>query len=213
MISNNLASKNGKIEIRRITQVRRVIVFFQNNQNVKKIESSPQKIELPYYHIHKLSNATDLDINWICDICKNHYQKKTIVRFRCENCDFDVCKNCIMKYKNLIANKKQLLNYHNHSLLNYTFRNVNWKCNICKRLFLGNTKIRYRCQHCDFDVCQDCIDDVYYDTIYHEHRLTNMTLHPSKWICDVCKKHYDYNSIVRYRCNECDFDVCLNCKL
>ena len=76
MISNNLASKNGKIEIRRITQVRRVIVFFQNNQNEKKIESSSQKIELPYYHNHKLSNATDLDINWICDICKNHYQKK-----------------------------------------------------------------------------------------------------------------------------------------
>ena len=46
MISNNLALNNRKIEVRRITQVRRVIVFFQNNQNEKKLN-----------HLHKKLNC------------------------------------------------------------------------------------------------------------------------------------------------------------
>ena len=33
------------------------------------------------------------------------------------------------------------------------------------------------------------------------------------WKCNECSKVYMFNSTKRYRCKQCDFDICDHCKI
>ena len=106
-----------------------------------------------------------------------------------------------------------LESYHKHPLVNANFRPTNWFCNVCRRNYICGAINRYRCNQCDFDVCQNCLlmTDTLYLPRFHLHNLYDSTNRGTKWFCNICRKSYNAYDIKRYRCNQCDFDVCFNC--
>lgn len=127
-----------------------------NLRGIPGINSQNNNFESKY-HIHSLSSITHYNINWICDICKTNYNKGTERGFRCDKCDFDICLKCKLleesgyKFNNIFSCK-----YDKHLLIDSTFENNNWICNICKKSFKQKTIKRFRCAECDFDICNDC---------------------------------------------------------
>ena len=108
---------------------------------------------LQCYHMHPLSNANFRPTNWWCNICRVDYIKGAIDRYRCDKCNFDVCKNCLLKTDTIY-----LPRFHSHNLYDSTRRGTNWTCNICRKEFsLTHQTKRYRCNLCDFDVCYECL--------------------------------------------------------
>ncbi|CAE7482474.1 Tiparp [Symbiodinium pilosum] len=84
-------------------------------------------------------------------------QTKGMNRFRCERCDFDYCEKCYL----LRTGAKVCLNGHPLVPLGTT-RDNGWTCDNA-RLGIGclrdnKTKgiNRYRCEQCDFDLCDLC---------------------------------------------------------
>lgn len=51
-------------------------------------------IFLSKFHIHLLKDSTFLENDWICNVCKQNFKQKTIKRYRCEKCHFDICNDC-----------------------------------------------------------------------------------------------------------------------
>ena len=102
-------------------------------------------------------------------------QTKGIPRFRCEKCDFDLCENCMINYtdkESYSLNKLYKVDVHKHPLqfLDKTKDN-GWKCDGGKfelKCFSGITDFhqtksipRFRCEKCDFDLCENCMDYYY----------------------------------------------------
>lgn len=166
-------------------------------------------INLPLYHQHNLLYDIYPINGYRCNICRYSINNEG---YRCKFCDFDVCLNCKNIYYKLASNQFNFSNFHNHPLIDLTFRNENWRCNVCKRHFNAQSKPRARCNYCDFDVCIDCANNIKVNSRFHNHTLINATLSKHNWICDVCKIHYDNNTVLRYRCDNCDFDVCCYCQ-
>ena len=111
--------------------------------------------------------------------------------------------------------------YHRHCLYNSVLDHYGWICDICNTEFEVKSKGRYRCEYCDFDICVKCkileesgyqFDNIFLSK-YHEHLLRDETLRENNWICDVCDKRFEMKTMKRYRCEECDFDICYNCKI
>ena len=111
--------------------------------------------------------------------------------------------------------------YHNHYLYNNVSKDYRWICDICENKFEVKSKGRYRCEPCDFDICEKCrlLEESGYrlNKIFlsrsHEHLLKDETLKQSNWICDVCDKRYEMKTVIRFRCEKCDFDICNFCKI
>ena len=109
------------------------------------------------YHSHFLKNNTNRVEDWICDLCNGDYNAKAEVRFRCDECDFDICLKCILlERSSYIFNNIFLCQYHEHLLNDTTFDDSNWICNICKKTYAKKSVKRFRCDKCDFDICNDC---------------------------------------------------------
>ena len=99
-------------------------------------------------------------------------QTTGIPRFRCEKCDFDLCKNCFNYYKekdNYELNKFYNVGVHPHPLLFIGLNSNNgWGCdgrNLEKKSLSGincfnqtNGIPRFRCEQWDFDLCKKCMD-------------------------------------------------------
>ena len=110
---------------------------------------------------------------------------KGIKRFRCMQCDYDLCELCMKNYydqnykiKNDETNnrdlyffrKKYYTQIHNHPLLflDKSADNNNWACdgrNLSTKCFSGITSFgqskgipRFRCVKCNFDLCENCMD-------------------------------------------------------
>ena len=78
---------------------------------------------------------------------------------------------CNEKYNNLLRkynllenqlsnnNNKKIVksNLHKHDLKDVTLNPNNWYCNICMKLYKAQTEKRYRCEICDFDLCDKCL--------------------------------------------------------
>ena len=111
--------------------------------------------------------------------------------------------------------------FHNHYLYNNVMKDYRWICDICENEFEVKTKRRYRCEPCDFDICEECrlLEELGYNfkdiflSKFHEHLLRDKTLNQSDWVCDVCNKEYEMETIKRFRCDKCDFDICGLCKI
>ena len=112
-------------------------------------------------------------------------QTKNIKRFRCMQCDYDLCLNCMNKYldndyvinNDDDAEKRSLYLYgkeyytivHEHPLVFYDkFEDNGWACdgkNLINKCYSGITHFyhmgnipRFRCQKCDFDLCENCME-------------------------------------------------------
>ena len=91
---------------------------------------------------------------------------------------------------------------------------------------------RFRCDKCDFDLCLKCMDNYIiksephivnkeYISPKHKHPLVYMGLNKDKWRCDRRGMFYDcfsdltkieeHENVPRFRCEQCDFDLCINC--
>jgi len=144
-------------------------------------------IEKHPFHEHKLY-FSNLDNGWICDApektggCKRNikfeYQSYSVPRFRCHECDFDLCDVCSKFKSHSYSNHP----WHKHELYRCYVDN-GWICD--GRLTKGGCKsyiidfnqtgnmLRYRCDDCDFDLCYRCmkfglpdfvdLDDLIYD--------------------------------------------------
>ena len=111
-------------------------------------------------------------------------QTKGIKRFRCMQCDYDLCEKCFNKYydKNYIIindesynrglylfQKKYLSEVHEHPLIFLDKIAENgWACNgkfFPTKCLSGITDFyqtknipRFRCEQCDFDLCENCMN-------------------------------------------------------
>ena len=171
--------------------------------------STNDKYELyKYYkattHIHPLKYLdTTMDNNWACDgrLLPNgclsgitgFRQTKNMKRFRCIQCDYDLCEKCMNYYydnkyviKNDESNDRSLYMFkksyysqaHTHPLIFLDKSEDNgWACNgkdLINGCFSGITGFnqsegipRFRCEKCDFDLCENCMNH-YKKKIYYE---------------------------------------------
>lgn len=113
------------------------------------------------------------DNGWACDGrnmtggcvkgCTGFRQTAGWSRFRCDNCDFDLCEGCIDKY---MPSEKVNVTCHPHPLQR-NYSDNGWACDGrqlsggCKKGCTGFRQSagwkRYRCNRCDFDLCEECI--------------------------------------------------------
>ena len=109
------------------------------------------------FHSHYLKNSSDIEGDWICNLCKSEYSENTEERFQCSECDFDACLKCILLERTGYIFKYIFLSkYHEHLLEDSTFEDDNWICYICKKSFAKKSDKRFRCEKCDFDLCNNC---------------------------------------------------------
>lgn len=85
-----------------------------------------------------------------------------------------------------------------------------WRCNSCRNSCTKGKS--YYCCECDYDICEICIKKTLNTEKNHghPHKLILFELQALGWTCDNCKVHGDCYK-TRYRCQECDFDLCLDC--
>jgi hypothetical protein len=186
------------------------------------------------------------------------FQTQNIKRFRCVQCDYDLCEKCMIRYydnKYIIKNdesnnrglylfrKKYYSQAHEHPLVFLDKSEDNgWACdgkNLINKCFSGITDFhqtqnipRFRCEKCDFDLCENCMNyyrkkkfyefNKSYKATCHSHPLTFLgTSDADNWLCDGKKlpekcfsgitDFYQTKGFERFRCDKCDFDLCRNC--
>ena len=112
---------------------------------------------------------------WSCNKCFSRYSYKT-PSFYCTLCDYDLCQNCLAKYKlnqiqiniinsDIIQNPnnkfkwQKIFTEHMHflTLIQKANKNKKWKCNKCLKDFTSNDSSFY-CSLCDFYICKDCMN-------------------------------------------------------
>ncbi|CAK9045407.1 unnamed protein product [Durusdinium trenchii] len=117
-----------------------------------------------------VSLGTSLDNGWFCDATKEggcrskecgFKDTKGLPRFRCESCDYDLCERCYTSPAAVKGCEKG----HKLRGLGLT-RDNGWCCDgnklfgECKRGMKGYKKskgiFRFRCEVCDFDLCDKC---------------------------------------------------------
>jgi len=146
-------------------------------------------------HNHPLKYLdTTMDNSWRCNAnylpggclsgSNNINKSKNFKRFRCMQCDYDLCEKCMLKYyddkciiKNDNSNNRNLYlfkkNYysqaHPHPMIFLDKSEENgWACdgrNFINKCFSGITDYnqtrgipRFRCAKCDFDLCENCMN-------------------------------------------------------
>ena len=135
-----------------------------------------------------------MDNGWYCDAknliggCVSGLNEfnisKNFKRFRCMQCDYDLCEKCMIKFydnkwiiKNNNSNNRYLYLFkktyystvHEHPLvfLDKSFEN-GWECDgrsLTGKCLSGITGFnqthgipRFRCEKCDFDLCENCMN-------------------------------------------------------
>ena len=132
-----------------------------NNNNIhSNINNNINNNFKSIYHSHILYDDTNNITNWKCDICESSYKAKTEKRFRCQNCDFDICIKCkILEESGYKFNNVFLSIKHNHLLKKKNSKSSlfsrYWFCDVCNKQGKNNEK-RFRCDLCDYDICDDC---------------------------------------------------------
>ena len=104
-------------------------------------------------------------------------------------------------------------NYHQHPLSNANNRPTNWFCNICRVNYINGSINRYRCNLCDFDLCENCklqVSSFFFPKL-HQHNLYDSTSRKTDWFCNNCRRDYSRGEVGRFRCHTCNFDVCSRC--
>ena len=175
------------------------IMEINNNINNIIISSSGKYELYKYYkattHNHPLKFLdTTMDNGWSCDGrhiaggclsgINNFHQTKNIKRFRCIQCNYDLCEKCMNNYydnkyiiKNDESNNRSLYLFkrqyfsqvHIHPLLFLDKSKDNgWGCDgrkLINKCFSGITGFhqtyniaRFRCEKCDFDLCENCMN-------------------------------------------------------
>jgi V8-like Glu-specific endopeptidase len=99
-------------------------------------------------NIHEHSFTCNDCVNKICNNCL-----KEINGVPCHecNCNIILCLDC--GFKILYGDKNN--NFHEHNLI-LTYKNDNWRCNVCEFEYGSFKKVSFYCQQCNFNVCDNC---------------------------------------------------------
>jgi len=130
-------------------------------------------------YIHKLHQHplvyNNTDNGWRCDGIKfggckrgitDFNQTQGVPRYRCTQCDFDLCDQCLNVKNsfsiNSYGNVFTLIShpYHTHPL-QYINLNKSWECkgeNYGGCQYREGEKLCFRCDRCDFNLCWSCIE-------------------------------------------------------
>lgn len=138
-------------------------------------------------------------------------------------------------------NQLYLSKVHKHLLKYLGVTDSEWFCDGRKlenKCYSGTTDIgqnqnipRFRCEKCDFDLCLNCMNHYIikgkkyilnntYIISMHKHPVTYIGVTNDTWHCDGnglirnCISgisDYKEREIPRFRCEQCDFDICINC--
>jgi len=150
----------------------------------KKIDNSP--IENCPLHEHTMY-FSNVDNGWCCDCPKKiggcrrrifkEYQSYLIPRFRCKECDFDLCDLCAQ-----MQTKSFNHPWHHHPLYLSYIEN-GWCCDGtlrkggCKGFMMeyyqSGQSMRFRCYICDYDLCIYCMKEGLPDEELREENLVN----------------------------------------
>jgi len=192
-------------------------------------------------HLHPLSRSFEKS-GWGCDGRKQFGgcrrgttgfgQTDNFDRYRCDRCDFEFCDRC----REFLTSEDVpvCVALHPHTLYRNYVSN-GWACDgrkagDCKRGITGFGLsagiVRYRCTLCDFDLCDLCKDHWASEvpgTIVTVHpHILHRNFRDNGWACDGRKLEGKCRSgitgmqqskgLSRFRCNDCDFDLCGQCK-
>ncbi|XP_032239542.2 uncharacterized protein LOC5514038 isoform X2 [Nematostella vectensis] len=112
-------------------------------------------------HHHPLRVAhTDIvyshtDGNWVCDVCRQTSRINERFSHHCEDCEFDVCRDCF---------RKHIIPSHPHPLVRadatyvYVQFNGGWRCDECGSVHGPSDDFRpWHCRECEYDICNQCL--------------------------------------------------------
>lgn len=191
---------------------------------VNKSSASTLNVEVNN-HPHLLEHLPKLGTSWHCDGCKAQFSSKTCSRYRCVQCDFDLCAACILKYATHLAT----VSVHAHPLILVTHDN-GWACDARKLaggcrsgitgFDLSKGIERWRCEQCDFDLCnldieqyliieQNGINETV-RVLKDSHPLVLIKKPQFSWTCDSCKAHCTSLTPTFY-CHVCNYNLCVSC--
>ena len=159
--------------------------------------------------------------NYICQLCN----RQIINQVKCLSCKNIFCQICFENYNNknnknscpfgcINPSFKEIINKekHNNPYLKYFLNN--------KNKYIKNAKVLKKYNELKNKININDFNDINlhhlsynFKSIYHSHCLYNMVIEDEGWICDVCDNKFEPKTNGRYRCNRCDFDICLNCRI
>ena len=149
-------------------------------------------------------------------VCKRCGARKDETHWHCRQCEFDVCQSCGSE-QNYAPIIPRTACPNSHPLQEET-RNavaignlmIGMQCKSCKKNFAGKC---YTCEPCSYVICAECYDFLKRPAAGHPVFRCQAT-HLLRWarteefICDYCSQKKTQE---RYRCKECNFDVCAEC--
>lgn len=169
----------------------------------------------------------------ICPLCNGII----INPYVCEKCEKCFCKSCIDKYNNEKGKKKCPFNcekpvFKRSLFLNNILSQLKFKCKngcdeeidyqkLSQHYDEECSKIDYKTLYFELkkkydEVCEllkDKNDINSFKSKFHCHTLNISFEKNMMWKCNECSKVYMFNSTKRYRCKQCDFDICDHCKI
>jgi len=177
--------------------------------------------EHPLYFIKMQNIYPQYNGEWKCDGCGNAKGPPSEPNaYHCFYDQFDLCSDCFNGHQTQI---------HSHPLIpadtGIVYNNSPglWICDICRKTGteLG-TQFSWHCSECEFDCCNECLEEIMLPPHIHEHPLKitdSFIVYPSfdgGWKCDICRldknpSMQEPNVSKPYHCRECQFDACHNC--
>jgi ribosomal protein L37AE/L43A len=120
-----------------------------------------------------------------CNSCLEPLSQTEKPAFRCDQCDYTVCKSCDRPKSHPV--------HPNHNVY-YITPISPWRCDVCKRDNASIQEIQcYHCEECDFHMCKPCYAGV--NSLLHHHTLyrtdVRFVYHHSHgdWNCDICRNN------------------------
>ena len=175
--------------------------------------------------------------NCFCQICLENWKRgkgDNFCPFGCNNTSFkyailiqNILSNLTFKCKNNCNEEIPYLELENHYndkcpniIIDYKQKYLEYKAKYLdamkKNIELENELKQYKSNNA---INTNNINNIHnnfitnsYKSIYHCHSLDYKNNCTGKWICDIGENSYLKNEI-RFGCNNCDFDICLKCKI
>ncbi|KAL4429241.1 hypothetical protein ABPG74_022121 [Tetrahymena malaccensis] len=155
-----------------------------------------------------------------CDSCYKNASTANQCFLSCTVCDFDLCQNCKRGYENQkIENSctqgSQICPERHYLTVRKIKQSNNTYCDNCYERADQYGDYTLKCQFCDFDICADC------ESKYKPQKnLKCIQSHPLRLnfdriesnICDLCKLPCKIQGSYALTCEDCDFDICKQCK-